>query len=143
MLNSVVIIQPPLVQLNGPYPSGAYLAAFFRSLAADGMSGPASVRWVDASNRLFHALFSRSGLTRLFSLSRETALQKARAAEIAGNAEIAWQLRRYISLEKAWTLWIDPIVSILCNGDRELCHSFMRSPRRPPRRAHGCFSCRP
>ena len=87
MLNSVVIIQPPLVQLNGPYPSGAYLAAFFRSLSADGLPGPMSVRWVDASNRFFRALFSRSGLTRLFSLSRESALEKARAAETAGNAE--------------------------------------------------------
>jgi len=131
MLNSVVIIQPPLVQLNGPYPSGAYLSAFFRSLSADGVSGPLSVRWVDASNRFFHALFSRSGLTRLFSLSRETALEKARLAEIAGDAETAWQLRRYVSLEKVWILWIDAIVSILCTGDRELCHSFMRSPGAP------------
>ena len=131
MLNSVIIIQPPLVQLNGPYPSGAYLAAYFRSLSADGLSGLASVRWVDASNRFFHALFSRSGLTRLFSLSRETALEKARKAESAGDAETAWQLGRYVSLEKAWILWIDAIVSILCNGDRELCHSFMRSPGAP------------
>ena len=131
MLNSVIIIQPPLVQLNGPYPSGAYLSAFFRSLAAEGLSGPLSVRWVDASNRFFHELFSRSGLERLFSLSREAALGKARKAEISGDAEIAWQLRRYVSLEKAWILWIDAIVAILCNGDRELCHSFMRSPGAP------------
>lgn len=34
----VIILQPPLVQLNGPYPSGAYLAAFFRGLAKDGWS---------------------------------------------------------------------------------------------------------
>ena len=32
----VIIIQPPLVQLNTPYPSGAYLSAFFKKLAADG-----------------------------------------------------------------------------------------------------------
>ena len=131
MLNSVIIIQPPLVQLNGPYPSGAYLAAFFRSLAAEGLSGSLSVRWVDASNRFFHELFSREGLERLFSLSREAALDKARKAEISGDAETAWQLRRYVSLEKAWILWIDAIVAILCNGDRELCHSFMRSPGAP------------
>ena len=29
----VIIIQPPLVQLNTPYPSGAYLSAFFKKLA--------------------------------------------------------------------------------------------------------------
>ena len=31
----VIIVQPPLVQLNGPYPSGAYLAAFFRGLGGE------------------------------------------------------------------------------------------------------------
>ena len=28
----VVIIQPPIVQLNTPYPSGAYLQDFFKKL---------------------------------------------------------------------------------------------------------------
>ena len=30
MINTI-IIQPPLVQLNTPYPSGAYLLSFFKS----------------------------------------------------------------------------------------------------------------
>ena len=38
----VIIIQPPLVQLNTPYPSGAYLSAFFKKLATScGTSGEA------------------------------------------------------------------------------------------------------
>ena len=32
----VVIIQPPIVQLNTPYPSGAYLQDFFKKLKSFG-----------------------------------------------------------------------------------------------------------
>ena len=32
----VVIIQPPIVQLNTPYPSGAYLQDFFKKLKSLG-----------------------------------------------------------------------------------------------------------
>jgi len=144
----VVIIQPPLVQLNGPYPSGAYLAAFFRGLsgefalkpeeAAFIASGngdvPGPVRWVDASHGFFRHLFSRAGLTLLFSLCRDKALSLADHAAIAGDdagAETAFQLRRYVSSEDRWIEWIDGIVSILSGGDRERCHSFIRSPHAP------------
>ena len=44
----VIILQPPLVQLNGPYPSGAYLAAFFRGLSAEGWDGSRSARGTPA-----------------------------------------------------------------------------------------------
>lgn len=128
---SVVIIQPPLAQLNGPYPSGAYLAAFFRRLFSDGMSSPGSVRWIDSGNDFFLDLFSAAGIARLFDLSRADALKKADAACAAGDAETAFQLRRYVSLERAWVSWIDGIVSILRGGDRELSNAFVRSPFAP------------
>jgi hypothetical protein len=128
---SVVIIQPPLVQLNGPYPSGAYLSAFFRRLADDGLPAPAFVRWIDSGNDFFRDLFSSAGVAKLFSLCRADALAKASVAESAGDAETAFQLRRYVSLERAWVSWIDGIVSILCKGDRELSHGFVRSPAAP------------
>ncbi len=132
MTTSVVILQPPLVQLNGPYPSGAYLAAFFRSLAAqESGSQLKSVRWIDVSNLFFHHLFSSSGVRRLFSLSGEAALNAALQAEASGDINTAYQLRRYLSLADRWTLWIDDIVSILCGGERELCHAFVRSPYAP------------
>lgn len=139
MTSSVIILQPPLVQLNGPYPSGAYLAAFFRELAAKGIPGlpvedfrpPREIRWIDVSNRFFHHLFSASGLTRFFELSREAMRAGAAKAESAGETESAFQLRRYLSMEERWINWIDAIVSILCGGDRELCHSFVNSPYAP------------
>lgn len=148
MVTSVVIIQPPLVQLNGPYPSGAYLSAFFRRLGTPrledskaapppafsppaSVTAPSFVRWVDACNLFFHALFSAKGLTTLFDACRDDALAKASAAEKSGDAETAYQLRRYVSTERTWIGWIDDIVSILCTGDRERSHAFVRSPFAP------------
>ncbi|MCD1654278.1 radical SAM protein [Treponema zuelzerae] len=131
MIRSVVIIQPPFVQLNGPYPAGAYLSAFFRGVA--GEFGIENVRWFDAGNLFFRDLFSARGLERLFEKSREGALAAAEKAWRSGGAgaETARQLKRYLSLEKAWISWIDPIISILCGGDRELCHALVRSPHAP------------
>ncbi len=142
MVDSVIIIQPPLVQLNAPYPSGAYLSAFFRSVAADGISpspgepavrppAPLSVRWIDAANGFFRAFFSRDALVRLFGLCGDDALSAASLAESRGDGETAFQLRRCVSSSDSWIRWIDPIVSILCGGDRELCHAFVRSPDAP------------
>jgi len=122
----VAIVQPPLVQLNGPYPSGAYLSAFFR-----GYTDCGPVRWLDLGNAFFRDLFSAAGLRRLFDLSRASAAQAADAAEAKGDAETAYQLRRYLSMEGRWVSWIDGITSILSSGDRELCHAFVRSPFAP------------
>lgn len=118
-----LIIQPPLVQLNTPYPSGAYLSAFFRNLGFD-------TQWVDFSNGLFHELFCSKGLEKLFTLSQEEALSKAFKAEKKGKDEEAFQLRRYISNKDLWIRWIDPIVDIVCGREnqRELCHEFVQSP---------------
>ncbi len=176
MSSPVIVIQPPLVQLNGPYPSGAYLASFFRGLSgefapraeelasrapiktpaeargiegvaaspcpAEGFAGPvaalvgkgvdpARVRWIDASNGLFRDVFSRAGLSRLFDLSRETAIARADAAERSGDGETAFQLRRFVSTESVWVSWIDAIVDILSGRDRERCHALVRSPHAP------------
>src|SRR5574344_1249685 len=65
MLNTI-IIQPPLVQLNTPYPSGAYLLSFFNDLykkqKIDG-----KVEWFDLSIELFHKIFCKDGLNFIFN----------------------------------------------------------------------------
>ena len=145
----VVIIQPPLVQLNTPYPSGAYLSAFFKKLADGTVAGGdaerrdlhepgglcgsriKSVKWYDLSERVFNALFCRSGLETLFTLSSEKALRLADEAENQGDDETAWNLRRYVSQSELWISWIDTIVRILCGKDRELSHEFVRSAHVP------------
>ena len=55
---NITVITPPLVQLNSPYPSGAYLTSFFKNLGHD-------CRWKDLSIALVYELFSKEGLSRM------------------------------------------------------------------------------
>ncbi|MCR4712906.1 MAG: hypothetical protein K5751_00835, partial [Treponemataceae bacterium] len=78
----VIIIQPPLVQLNTPYPSGAYLSAFFKKLATScgasvgagaencGLASDAgsAVRENVSCGAIGKAGFADSGLTRIESV---------------------------------------------------------------------------
>lgn len=123
----IIIIQPPLVQLNTPYPSGAYLSAFFRSELPDGVP----VVWHDLSIALFHRIFSRSGLTALFEATGQRALELASEAEESGDEGTAFNLRRYVSSAPLWIDWIDDIVDMLCSGSREKAHEFVRSAHVP------------
>lgn len=135
MTRSAVILQPPLVQLNGPYPSGAYLSAFFRALPSYGISGPESVRWVDVNNRVFRSLFSFAGLSRVFDLAERASPEALGAAGEDAGREYA----RFLSLRERWVGWVDGIVSILTGGDRELAHAFVRSPYAPRGRRMDAF----
>ncbi len=123
---NVLILQPPVMQLNTAYPSGAYLASFFRSLKnADGAPVCKSVRWRDLNIELFYEIFSRSGLERLFSLSCDAALARAEKAERAGDEETAFNLRRYVSERALWINWIDVITALLRGEERESAHRFV------------------
>ena len=126
---NVIIINPPLVQLNAPYPSGAYLCDFFKGEGCN-------AKWFDLSNHLFRAIFSSDGLQSLFELSSDSALQMAERSEREGDEAAAFNLRRYVSCAPAWIEWIDFIVGMLCTGradfsERELCHKFLFSPFAP------------
>ena len=69
MLNTI-IIQPPLVQLNTPYPSGAYLLSFFKDLySTQKING--QVKWYDLSTALFHKIFCKEGLSLIFSKTQK------------------------------------------------------------------------
>ena len=121
----VLIITPPLVQLNSPYPSGAYLSSFFKSQGYQTL-------WQDLNIKLYYSIFSRQGLTRLFELSQDKALEIALQAEKNGDQATAFNLRRYISTKENWINWIDFINQILCSGaQREKQHEFLYSPFAP------------
>lgn len=125
---NVIVIQPPLVQLNSPYPSGAYLKSFFNK------NGHNAV-WHDLSVQLVHSIFSKNGLKKLFELSKENAMKIASTAEKNGEFATAKNLRRYIFQSYLWIEWIDFIMSVLCGkqipSSRELCHRFILSPYTP------------
>ena len=109
---NVLIIQPPIVQLNTAYPSGAYLSAFFKSIGH-------KTSWLDLSLELYYAIFSKAGLTKLFSLCSENALKLADQAEKSGDEATAFNLRRYVAQKDLWIEWIDFITAILRPGSRE------------------------
>lgn len=119
-----VVITPPIVQLNSPYPSGAYLKYFFKKQND-------ICTWQDFNIKLFYKIFSSKGLTKLFELSKDKALQKANKAELKNDADTAFNLRRYISTKQDWINWIDFITAILCGQMREKEHDFLFSPFAP------------
>lgn len=128
VIMNVIILQPPLVQLNSPYPSGAYLKSFFNRNGH-------KAAWIDLSVRLVRSIFSKKGLEKLFELSKENAIKIASDAEKNGDSATAKNLRRYIFQSNLWTEWIDFIMSILCGSQnpspREICHRFILSPHTP------------
>ena len=117
------------MQLNTPYPSGAYLGAFFKKLNLD-------VHWDDLNIDLYYSIFSKAGLEKLFELSTEAALKMIKQSQKSGDEASTFNLQRYISTKDSWIKWIDGINAILCssyNGisGRELCHSFIFNPHAP------------
>ncbi len=120
-----IIIQPPLVQLNTPYPSGAYLSSFFKSQNIE-------CKWFDLSFELFSEIFCKNGLKKLFDQSEKKALLLAQKAFESGDENTAFNLRRYVSESSLWINSIDQIVAVLNgSGNREFCHKFVFSPFSP------------
>ena len=65
----VLVITPPVIQLNSPYPSGAYLCSFFKNQNAE-------CNWKDLNISLFYKLFSASGIETLFSPTEKKVLSQ-------------------------------------------------------------------
>lgn len=114
----VIILQPPLMQLNTAYPSGAYLSDFFKKQGC-------SVKWIDLNIALFYEIFSRKGLEKLFKLAKDNALSLAEAADKKGDDSTAFNLRRYVSERNLWINWIERITAILRGQGFECAHAFV------------------
>ncbi|MDF7813069.1 B12-binding domain-containing radical SAM protein [Hymenobacter sp. YC55] len=105
----ILLITPPLTQLNTPYPATAYLKGFL------GGRGYSNVTQADLGLELVLKLFSENGLRRVFS-------------EIAtGNFELSDNARRMLRLQRSYLSTIGPIIRFLQNKDNTLapriCHS--------------------
>jgi len=122
---SAIIIQPPLVQLNTAYPSGAYLSAFFKSQSV-------LTTWHDLSIALINSVFCKSGLEKLFTLTEKKALSLAEGFSKSGQDFAAKNIKQYILQKDLWISWIDSIMKILRDGSksssREITHKFVFSP---------------
>ncbi|MDH3503028.1 MAG: radical SAM protein [Nitrospirota bacterium] len=108
---SVLLVIPPLTQLNTPYPSTAYLTGFLRSQGY-------RTHQADVGIEMVLALFSRGGLSRVFTELRKTPID-----ELPGEA------RQMLSLERAYVETIDPVIRFLQG----------REPTLAPRICQGTF----
>ena len=99
---SVLLIIPPLTQLNTPYPSTAYLTGFLRSQGF-------RTHQADVGIDMVLAVFSQSGLNRIFSDLRARSLDS-----LPGEA------RQMLSLSRAYEDSIDPVIRFLQGRDPAL-----------------------
>jgi radical SAM superfamily enzyme YgiQ (UPF0313 family) len=106
----LLLLTPPLTQLNTPYPATAYIKGF---LVGRGYE----VRQADLSIALVLKLFSQAGLTRVFD-------------EIAaGKYELSDNAQRMLRLRRRYEATIGPTIRFLQNRDLTLA----------PRICHGRF----
>ncbi|OHE61551.1 MAG: hypothetical protein A2Z99_00010 [Treponema sp. GWB1_62_6] len=121
----VLLLQPPFVQLNSPYPSTWYLSSF---LAGRGIGN----RVTDHSIGLFERIFCREGFRRVFGDARPAALARLAAPPPAGGgapsvdgaseSAIRFNLSRFLSQERLWLGSIDRLVAYLRGQDPEYAH---------------------
>jgi radical SAM superfamily enzyme YgiQ (UPF0313 family) len=106
----LLLLTPPLTQLNTPYPATAYIKGFLRGRGFD-------VRQADLSIVLVLRLFSKEGLTRVFDEI------EARSFDLSDNA------KRMLRLRRRYEATIGPAIRFLQNKDLTLA----------PRICHGRF----
>lgn len=101
MASSLLLLIPPLTQLNTPYPSTAYLSGFLRGRGY-------AVAQADLGIEMVLALFSRVGLARVFEEVRRL------PGELPGEA------KPMLALESAYLETIEPVVAFLQGADQSL-----------------------
>lgn len=106
----ILLITPPLTQLNTPYPATAYIKGFLTGRGYD-------VTQADLGLALVLRLFSVDGLKRVF------------AAIEAGDFTLSDNARRMVRLQNRYLATIAPVVRFLQNKDLTLA----------PRICHGRF----
>jgi hypothetical protein len=106
----LLLLTPPLTQLNTPYPATAYIKGFLKSKGYE-------VRQADLSIGLVLKLFSKEGLGRMFN-------------EIeAGGYDLSDNAKRMLRLRRRYEATIGPAIRFLQNRDLTLA----------PRICHGRF----
>ena len=107
----VLLVTPPMIQLNTPYPATAYLTGFLRLHAADlGLE----VTQADASITLFLRLFSAPLITRMADILRERARPARRA--VAMPTSIA----HFLANAERYAATVEPAIRFLQRRDPSL-----------------------
>lgn len=104
----ILLITPPLTQLNTPYPATAYLKGFLGSRGY-------RVTQADLGLELVLKMFSPQGLKRIFATIEQQ------------NYPLSDNARRMVRLQRSYIATIEPVIRFLQNKDNTLapriCHS--------------------
>jgi len=107
----VLLVTPPMIQLNTPYPATAYLTGFLRLHAADlGLT----VSQADASLALFLRLYSAPLVTRM----ADTLRQRARTLRQAANMPPS--IAHFLEHAERYAETVDPAIRFLQRRDPSL-----------------------
>jgi Radical SAM superfamily len=96
----ILLITPPLTQLNTPYPATAYLKGFLRQQGY-------TVHQADFGIELVLKMFSKPGLRRIF-------------AAAAGKSQLSANSNRILRLQSYYLETIEPVIRFLQNKDNTL-----------------------
>jgi len=107
-LPRVLLLIPPLTQLNTPYPSTAHLTGFLRSHGYD-------IAQADLGLEMILRLFSRPGL--------EQAFQRITQADHSWRGEV----QQFLALEDAYLATIEPVIAFLQGRDPMLAPHLARA----------------
>ena len=127
-----LLVQPPFVQLNAPYPAVYYLESFLRGRGAD-------ARAVDHSIELFRAIFSRSGIAPAFDAARRLLDASPPGGEGGADPTVLTQLERYVSYERLYLQWIDGLAAFLSGRDPAFAHLLSQTVELPRGRRAEAF----
>jgi len=122
----VLLLTPPLTQLNTPYPSTAFLTGFLRSQGI-------ACRQADLGIEMVLRLFSRAGLQQVFDLVRE---QREKLPEEA---------TQMLAMEQSYLDKIAPVMEFLQGRNPALAGHLARAgvlPRGPRSRGRSAFARR-
>jgi hypothetical protein len=104
---TILLLIPPLTQLNTPYPSTAYLTGLLRSRGY-------AVTQADLGLETMLSVFSRPGLARVFDLVA------------AAEPTLAGEARQMLALKEAYLATIDPVIAFLQGHDPMLAPHLAR-----------------
>lgn len=107
----VLLLTPPMIQLNTPYPATAYLTGFLREHAA-GLG--LEVSQADASILLFLRLYSRPLITRMAEVLRERARTAKQAAKMPPS------LAHFLANSERYADTVEPAIRFLQRRDPSL-----------------------
>jgi hypothetical protein len=114
-----MLIQPPFVQLNAPYPAVHFLETFLKSRGVAASS-------FDHSIALYRSIFCREGLARIFRDAGDSPFLRE-----PPDPESRRQLARYFSYRDLYLQWIDEIMDFLSGGNPGFAHRLAQAAEFP------------